>query len=259
MPKNPTFELFEVICDELANAASMVLVDEDLDATLIADLKKAHKQTEAARAVDAAVAEMTAHFESKVLSLPFTFSAATRYFEVTDPEFVQFIALARAKRGVGGADAKQFEVQVAARLAQRVTGLVHHVGTPRSKANSKKERFLKYLMGIGWGENALEPHDKDGGLDILWMPPLGALPLRPFVSVQCKNSSFDEDDAAASAARAIRTLSRHRHVAHHHMVCVVFNDYIDKSYHAKANGWIFLPLGLTDFGRLVNPTETRTL
>lgn len=258
MPKNPTFELFELVCDELATKPSMVLVEEDLDQSLIDDLKKTHKETEAARAVDNAVAYLSAHLVGKGSQLPFAFDPPTRRFDALDTPYLQFITAARAGRGVGGTDAKAFEIAIMERLSRRLTGILHHVGTPRENDNSKA-RFLSYLVDQGWDDEALEAHDKDGGFDILWWPPLGAVPLRPVVSVQCKNSSFHEGEAAQSAGRALRTLARNRYVPRHHLACVVFNDYIDATYEKRARGWIFLPLGLTDFGEISTPLATRVL
>lgn len=139
----------------------------------------------------------------------------------------------------------QFGQQVRVVLARDRSG---RVARPRGQLKRKAE-IVGYLQGLGFDKNCLERYDQDGGLDILWLPPLGAIPLRPVVSVQCKNGYFDEREANASTGRADRTLRRHSHLRSGHLKFVVFNDYIDlEEYRGRAVGWSFVPLGLTDLG-----------
>ena len=155
---------------------------------------------------------------------------------------------------MGGPDSKDFEIQTLGRLAKRLTGVIHRVGWPRDQ-KKKKDEFAAYLEEeLGFRKDCLERRDKDGGFDILWLPPLGAVPLRPVVSLQCKNSYFDEDEGNASTGRARRTLLRHSHLRDSHLKFVVFNDYIDKArFVGRAVGWTFMPLGLTDLANVSGP------
>ena len=253
MPSNSVFEFFEVLCAELAGREDVQVLDESNigDDTLIEDLKKAFHQTDPAKAFDRGVNAIAAHFVEKDAKLPFSYDLPTRQFTPLDLEYLNFIALARGYRG-SGANSKHFETQTLHRLCKRLTGSLRCIGHPRDSRRRKAE-FLSYLKDLGFNDNALEPYDKDGGFDILWLPPLGTIPLRPIVSIQCKNSSFNESDAAASTERSARTFTRHSHLRRcGTMHLVVFNDYIDnRDYVGRATGWGFLPLGLSDLAQAV--------
>lgn len=258
MPKNPAFELFEIVCQELTNRAEMILPDNELP-DIVEDLKKEYEETSDLEALKCAIDYIAQHFQAKGSRLPFEFDAATGRFSSLDADYVNFISVARESRGVGGVDSRDFEVGTLNRLAKRLTGRLSRVGVPRD-THKKRVELEAYLCTIGFEKDSLEPYDKDGGLDLLWLPPLGAVPIRPVVSVQCKNASFNEKEAAASAARALRTFARHSYSrGRHHLVFVVFNDYIDETYADRGAGWIFLPLGLSDLGDPIDVTEIQLL
>jgi len=258
MPKSPKFDLFEAICQELAVREPMIIPEDSIDDGLLEDLKLYYRETSDRRAFDRALADIRTHFKGKGSPLPFEFSADTNEFRVADREYITFISFASARRGVT-AGAQEFEVQTLERLRRRLTGAIHRVGWPRNIHRTRRE-FEQYLGKLGFDRGCIEPTDRDGGFDILWMPPLGTVPLRPVISVQCKNSSFDERDANESVGRAYRTLQRHSHIrGHNHVLFVVFNDYIDERFVGRARGWAFVPLGLTDLGEVVTPVEGHVL
>lgn len=247
MPKQPVFELFEALCIELAKRPDPQVIDENnlSDDGLIDDLQTTLRETDPAKAFERGVAGIAAHFAEKEASLPFTYDLPTRQFAAYDVDYLNFIAFASAHRG-SGPDSRDFERHTLDRLVKRLTGSLRGVGNPRATL-TKKAEFLGYLKKLGFDNNALEPRDRDGGFDILWLPPLGTVPLRPIVSVQCKNASFNREDAAKSVEQAGRTLARHSHLRRcGTMQLVVFNDYIDRTYVGRAAGWGFLPLGLSD-------------
>jgi len=249
MVANPVFELFEDLCVELAAHNPRILNEDDINDGILEDIKDWFNETNGANAFKAALKEIERHFKERGASLPYSVDLPTREFTVTDPSFIDFIAFARSHRSVGGVDSKDFELRTMQRLRTRLTGDLRRVGYPRSKLKKKTE-IVKYLVNIGFGKNCLESRDKDGGFDILWLPPLGAVPLRPVVSLQCKNSFFDESEANKSVGRAARTLNRHSHIPEH-LKFVVFNDYIDRHrFENHARGWTFMPLGLTDLAAL---------
>ena len=254
MAKSPIFDLFEILCVELAGHNDVQTIDEEslADDALIASLKEHFKQTEAARAFEDGVAALAEHFVVKNGIMPFTFDLPLRQFTPVDLAYIEFIAFARNHRSSGGDDSKEFEIRTLHRLRQRVTGDLRRVGVPRSR-RKQHSAILNYLKELGFADNALAATDRDGGLDILWLPPLGVSPLRPLIAVQCKNGSFDESEANSSVGRLRRTLNRHGYMqGNGTMACVVFNDYIDESYNEKAAGWTFLPLGLTDLSDPAN-------
>jgi hypothetical protein len=259
MPESPAFELFEVICYELSARKTTIIPADDIDPEIIEDLKNYYGETADQEAFRRAILDLDNHFKARASTIPFTYESDTGRFIGTDTEYIEYIAFSSSSRGIGGDDSRDFEIQTLERLAKRLTGGLHRVGVPRNQQRKKAE-FAKYLEALGFRKDCLEKRDKDGGFDLLWLPPLGAVPLRPVVSLQCKNSFFNEGEANKSAGRALRTLNRHSHVSgHHHLVFVVFNDYIDESFVGRAAGWIFLPLGLSDLGQPTGPVESRIL
>lgn len=259
--RDPTFELFEFLCEELTARAEPVIAADDFQLEdsddLVDELKRFYGETNTTTAFDRALDAIKAHFTARGASPPFSFDRRTREFEVADLDYVKFISSVAARRGIGGVDAVDFEVAVTKRLAERLTGSLHRVGWRRKKL-TKKSEYEGYLCGLGFEKHCLEPKDKDGGFDILWLPPLGRVPLRPIVSFQCKNSYFDEKEAHSSVGRAERTVGRHTHLRNA-LYLVVFNDYIDDSFLGRARAWKFLPLGLSDFARVANSVETTYL
>lgn len=261
MMRDPTFELFEFLCDELTARPEPVIAADDFqieDADDLVDaLKRYYGETDTTKTFDRALDAIEEHFKARSARLPFTFDRTTREFKTADPEYVKFVSFVASRRGVGGDDAVDFETAVTKRLAARLTGSLHRVGWRRKKL-TKKAEFEGYLCDLGFEKKCLEPKDKDGGFDILWLPPLGRAPLRPIVSLQCKNSFFSEKEAYSSVGRAERTIGRHSHLRNA-LYLVVFNDYIDDSFVGKARAWNFIPLGLSDFARVANSIETTYL
>jgi hypothetical protein len=250
MAASPVFELFEVICTELAAQPTQILTEDRIGTGLLDDLKEHYDETSDSVAFKKALAEIEVHLAERGAVPPYTVDLQTREFKAVDGEYIEFVAFARNHRSVGGADSKDFEIRTLRRLRKRLTGDLRRVGVPRDLLKTKPQ-IVAYLKKLGFEPTCFEAHDKDGGLDILWLPPLGAVPMRPIVSVQCKNSFFDETEANKSTGRAHRTLTRHTHLRSSHLKFVVFNDYIDKDrFEGRAVGWAFMPLGLTDLANV---------
>ena len=180
MRRNPAFDLLESICVELAGYKEQVIDEQALPADLREKLRTKFNETADGAAFDAALEWLRAHFAARRSVLPFEWNQITREFSVTDDMLVSFIAAAKNGRSVGGPTAKQFEIQSTRLLARKLTGELHSVGDPR-QAKKDHRAFVKYLMTLGFEKKCLEAKDKDGGLDILWLPPLGAVPIRPVV------------------------------------------------------------------------------
>ena len=110
--------------------------------------------------------------------------------------------------------------------------------------------FNAHLKTLGFDRPVLLGKEKDGGLDILWLLPMGTIPHRPLVSVQCKNGEFNMEVADQSVGAATRSFSRHTGLQPTiHVPCVLFNDYISpESFTLKQ--LTFVPLGLTDLARM---------
>lgn len=245
------FELFEILCNELERRTDAQIINEAKlgDPELLAELKGTFQETNEAKAFERAVKALEEHFNDRGAKLPFSYDLSTREFTPQDHDYLDFISLVSGLRGKG-IDSRDFEIAALERLKHRLTGSIRRVGHPRD-VHKRKVEYLSYLRKLGFDTNALEARDKDGGFDILWLPPLGAVPLRPIVAFQCKNSKFDEKDASASTERAKRTFSRHSQLRRSGtMHIAIFNDYIENvQYVGRATGWGFLPIGLSDLAQ----------
>src|SRR5438552_282070 len=104
MPRNPAFELFEAICQELTARDATIIPGDDLNPTLIEDLKDHYEETADRAAFEKALSELTEHFQGKGSKLPFEFDNATGEFRAADKDYIGFVAFAANKRGLGGAD-----------------------------------------------------------------------------------------------------------------------------------------------------------
>jgi len=245
------FELFEAICEELEERDTFVLTTDYFAADeaddMFAELRRQFNQTSNDTAIDTAIASLSQHFAARNSRLPFGFDPTTRRFWSEDRDYVSFITKVQQFRSTPGATAKQFETEVTKRLLWRLQGVVECVGWPRAQFRKFKE-YRKYLKRLGFGPGVVYEHDRDGGFDIIWMPPLGAVPHRPIISIQCKNTDYLAKLADESLGPARRSLDN-GHLglkgAKVHLCCVMFNDYIEAGRLGK-KALDFIPLGLSD-------------
>lgn len=243
------FEFFETIAEELSSEPSRVITREsfrinDEEPPLLEDLKRAMKAADTTDAIHKAVEALQEHFEARSAKLPFAYDGPTGRFIALDLEYLKFVKEMSGIRSLGG-KSRVFECSVAGRLGKRATGSVHRVGHPRDKKKTKKA-FNEHLEQLGFEKPVLLGQDKDGGFDILWALPLGALPHRPLISVQCKNGEYNVGEADKSVGAGGRSLSQHGGLQMHvHVFCVLFNDYIWRERLTKKSLG-FVPLGLTD-------------
>jgi hypothetical protein len=252
MPE-PLFEFFERIALELSNTVSKVITHEDFRigkdiSPLLESLMKNLKSASVEATIPFAVEKLREHFEAKGAKLPFELNAQTGRFTATDPEFLSFVNEMKDMRSIGKRS-KDFECSVARRLQLRATGTLHRVGHPRDK-QKKKKQFNRYLRKLGFDQPVALGKDKDGGFDILWLLPIGTIPHRPIVSVQCKNGEFNMGEADKSVASGKRSFGQnHRLQPSVHVLCVLFNDYLHPQKITQ-KAVEFVPLGLTDLSSL---------
>jgi hypothetical protein len=248
------FDFFETIAEELSAEESRVITREDLvgedeQSALLDSLKREMKAGSTEEAMISAVNALCTHFEAKGARLPFDYDPATGRFTATDREFLAFVKDMSSIRSIGKRS-HDFECSVAKRLGERSTGSIHRVGHPRDKKKAKAD-FNAYMKTLGFGRPVLLGKDKDGGFDILWLLPIGAVPHRPIVCVQCKNGEFNMEVADTSFGSGCRSLGQHAGLmASVHVPCVLFNDYILPQRLTKKQ-LNFVPLGLTDLAGLV--------
>lgn len=252
MPK-PLFEFFEIVAEELSVEASRVITPEDLEGKndisshvdeLVIDLS-AHGSTDV---IPLAVAQLAEHFKVRGAKLPFEYDPDTGRFTAVDTKFLEFISQMKEIRSIGKRS-QCFEITVAEKLQLRAKGSIHRVGFPRTSAK-KSVDFNSYLKSLGFGNRVIFGREKDGGLDILWLLPLGAHPHMPFVLVQCKNGEIDLEEAHISIGAANQSLTQHAGLQHQvHLPCVLFNDYISGDL-LNRKQMSFVPLGLSDLAPL---------
>ena len=261
MAATSIFEFFEIIAYELNNEPTRVITSMDLTAkgevsSLLEDLKTEMRKANIDEAIKEAVVLLEKHFEDRSSNLPFRYDHSTGRFSSLDHDYIEFITEMVSIRSVGKRS-RDFECSVAKRLELKITGGVHRVGWPRDAKKTKKD-FIAYLKTLGFTKEVIYGHEKDGGLDILWLPPLGSIPHRPILSVQCKNGEFDLQEADTSVASGSRTLSDHTGLQINiHVPCVIFNDYLDvEKLPKKRMNWV--PLGLSDLATL-NPRNSLNL
>jgi hypothetical protein len=246
---SPTFRFFEVIAEELCSDPSRVITSSDLQvnddqAPLLEELIDDTETSTAEEAIQAAVASLTIHFQSKGSKLPFTYVPTVGLFEAVDLPYLKFIKQMSGIRSIG-TRSRDFELGVLEKLQTRVTGTLHRVGHPRD-VRRKKTEFNAYLKELGFKGTVLLDKEKDGGFDILWLLPIGSKPHRPIVSVQCKNGEFDIEAADVSLGAGSRSLAEHGGLqASVHVPCVLFNDYLYPEV-VPGKPMNFVPLGLTD-------------
>ena len=256
---SPLFELFEVVAEELCAEDSRVITREDLatrndKAPLLDALKRQMNAASSDEAIRLAVERLERHFAERSSCIPFAYDPATGRFTASDPLFLAFVTEIGQMRGLRER-ARDFECEVARKLSEKASGNFHRVGFPRDHLKTKSQ-FNNHLRTLGFGRDVLLGDDKDGGFDILWELPVGALPHRPLVSVQCKNGPFNIDNAYISVGKASASLSQHSGLQPGvHVPCVLFNDYISRES-LTPKRLNFVPLGLTD---LFPTTERVTL
>jgi hypothetical protein len=253
---NPCFEFFEVVAEELSREESRVLTRNALEldeeqSTLLEDLKSYTNAATREDAIRKSVEFLEAHFLSKGSQLPFTYDANTGRFTATDKEYLEFVHQISNIRS-SGKKGKQFELSVLNRLKTRAVGSLHRVGHPR-QTKKTKEQFNRYLKKLGFNGKVLIGQEKDGGFDILWLLPIGTIPHRPIVCVQCKNAAFDIGEADKSCGPCSRSLYQHSGLQHQvHVPCVLFNDYICPELLPQKQ-LQFVPLGLSDLIQVTTP------
>jgi len=247
------FDFFETIADELSSAPSRVITRDSLrindeEPPLLDELKREMKAADSSDAMLKAFAALTKHFEARGSRIPFSYDPLSGRFTALDHDYLEFVRAMSEIRSIGR-KSRNFECSVAQRVSQRATGSIHRVGHPRDRKKKSKE-FNRHMKKLGFEQPVLLGKDKDGGFDIMWMLPLGAVPHRPLVSLQCKNGEFSMKEADASVGAASRSLSQHGGLVERvHVPCVIFNDYIvgERLTKKQLN---FVPLGLTDLAAI---------
>lgn len=252
-----SFEFFEFVCTELKGRDSCVITNEDLGSEaeeqtgrrlddILDNLRAEHEVPDNESAISASLKVLERHFEARRSELPFSYELNIRQFRNRDAEFVKFIADVSGRRTYGARYAKEFENATCTRLARKVTGVLHNVGAPRTQLKTSA-KYKRYLRKLGFDNRVILGNEKDGGLDILWFPPLGANPVAPVISLQCKNGLFSRSVAREASSRTGETLLCHAMLRGNgvHLSAILFNDYIEPD-RLPNKPITYIPLGLSD-------------
>ena len=251
---NRKFEVFELICNEFRLRDECILTNEFFSTELLQDLQDSFGALTPNAAIEKELQFLERHFKDRGATLPFSYDLISRQFKVLDREFIDFITTVSSMRGQSRRG-RQFEEAMCVRLRVRGVGQFHRVGWPRTR-KKKRTQLLSHLRRLGFNSRVVYGKDKDGGLDIVWMLPFGAVPHRPLVSFQCKNGAFDIGEADKSYGPGIRSFSCHRGLQNTvHTYCVIFNDYIEeRNFGIKP--FNFVMLGLSDLVSLDAPVKS---
>jgi hypothetical protein len=256
---SPLFNLFEMIAEELTLEESRVLAASDFDpegneASVLDELRTELKLLSRDEALKEGVNGLELHFKGRGSRLPFMFDAPTSRFTALDKDYLKFVTEIKEIRGQGK-NSKEFELGAMERIKLRVAGALHRVGHPRT-TQKKQKQFNAYLANIGFNGSVLLGAEKDGGLDILWVLPVGAMPHQALVSFQCKNGRYKLKDGDTSTGATKRSLNQHAGLMSDvHVMCVLFNDYITADQlPKKPMQWV--PLGLSDLAPPVATAAT---
>jgi hypothetical protein len=258
------FEFFEMVAEELNSTRRRVLTRRHFEtrvtgrpggqprnsarATIIDDLEEAHSESSSAKAIQRSVEFLADHFKNRDANLPFIYKVTTGEFRARDVAFLAFINDARRMRATA-ANGKAFEIAVMQRLFVRVKGTVHRVGHPRDLHRTIRA-CNTYLETLGFGKNTLRNQAGDGGFDLIWPLPFGAIPYRPLALLQCKNGQFDWTAADHSVTQCDRSMQQHRGLAQSaHLHFVMFNGYVTPDV-LPADKMTYVPLGLSDLAKL---------
>lgn len=247
------FELFDLVCLELTARNEFILADR-LPVNLGPELMSATERPVLADALEVTFGALDQHFRNKGSALPFEYVAATGTVTARDQDFISF-AVEAANIRSSGKDSKDFEKAIGRKLAARLgTGAFHNIGWPRA-TRTRLSEINAYLQELGFEDRVLRGRDKDGGMDLLWLLPLGTIPVRPLISFQCKNARFKPAtirEANTSVVFATRAIHRHSvmRASGAYMCFVVFNDYLDSEIYDMAEGLQYAPLGLSDLSPL---------
>ena len=258
------FEFFELVVEELSSKKKRVLTRRHFEtrvtgrpgrqprnssqSTIVDDLAEVHSASSSAKAIQRSIEFLTDHFKRRDARLPFTYKASTGEFLARDHEFLAFIQAARQMRALA-AQGKAFEVAVMKRLFVRIRGTVHRVGHPRD-IHTTIQAANAYLETLGFGKRTLRNNAGDGGFDLIWPLPFGAVPYRPLALLQCKNGRFDWTAADHSVTQCDRSMQQHAGLSQSaHLHFVMFNGYVTPDI-LPADKMTYVPLGLSDLAKL---------
>lgn len=248
----PSFSAFETMLEEAQNRQGSWLFEyEEIDR--ISELQEEFKTTTPEKAIKELRRFIESYFEERNLAPILQISLNPPCATIIAPEGARFILAARSFRG-RVKSAKDFESLVATQLSKKLTGQVMCVGYPRKQ--KPVALFRGEMNGLGINLDGVK-RINDGGLDVLWLPPLGKKAEIPFVNFQCKNTETLGDDVIKSVSDARKTLKRHElFTQSEFLIFAVVNTYLEPKMVRDSFGRGCVYLGLPELltcRRLIHP------
>jgi hypothetical protein len=235
----PSFSIFELMTEEAFNRGGEWLFQYD-ELERAGELQKEFKAKTTKEAIQALKPFLEQYFTERNVEQVIEITLAPPKVKILSAEGAQFILASKALRG-NPQSGKRFEDLVACQLSRKLTGQVMSVGYRQRNGVPKFRAALKDL-GI---DLSGVTHLKDGGLDVIWLPPLGKKSEIPFLNFQCKNTETIGDDVKGSVSDARKSFhSHHLFKPEDFLIFAVFNTYLDpkKVKDSKGRGCVYLGL-----------------
>ena len=247
----PSFSAFEALVEESCNRGGSWLFEyEEIDR--MGELQREFKVASPEKAIEELKGFIDNYFKERGVEPVIEITLTPPSARITSNGGANFILAAKNLRGSKKA-AKRFEDLVARQLAAKLTGQIMSVGYPRN--NKAISAFREELKQLGVDATGLKKM-KDGGLDIIWIPPLGKKSEIPFVNFQCKNTETVGNDVKSSVSDARKTLNRHEIFnGEDFLIFVVANTYLSGDTIEDSGGRRYICIGLPELlaCSVVNP------
>jgi hypothetical protein len=236
-----SFHIFELMTEEASNRGGEWLFQYD-ELERAGELQKEFKAKTTTEAVEKLKPFLDQYFTERNLEPLIEITLSPPKAKIVSTEAARFILASKALRG-NSKRGKEFEDLVADQLCQKLRGQVMSVGYRQQGGISAFRNELKSL-GV---DLAGVKYVKDGGLDVIWLPPLGKKSEIPFASFQCKNTETIGDDIKSSISDARKTLKRHHlFMPNDFPLFVVINTYLDQKAIRDSDGRGCTYLGLPE-------------
>jgi hypothetical protein len=251
---HPAFRVLEKLIDETLSRGTFYFDDKDIGDVEIIELQEEFDVSTAEEAIEECMRYLSEYFDKRCVQNPIDITlrpATAQLINRSDAEFILAVRDLRGKKEKP--KCKEFENLVARQLEKKLTGRIFNVGDPR--VDKRLVKFKELLVELGLDTSEMSSRMRDGGLDILWVPPLGADNMTPIVAFQCKNAVVPGNDIKVSASDALATMGNHRifRSQGQQIVFSVVNTFLEDSVLLKAKSRQYAFLGLAELLQATSP------
>lgn len=235
----PSFSIFELMTEEATNRGGEWLFEYD-ELDRAGELQNEFKIKTLEGAIRALKPFLEQYFAERNIEQVIEITLTPPKVKILSVAGAKFILASKALRG-NSKSGKRFEDLVANQLSRKLNGQVMSVGYRQRQGVAAFRSTLKELGVDLTGAKYL----KDGGLDVIWLPPLGKKSEIPFMNFQCKNTETIGDDVKGSVSDARKHLHSHQLFRpDDFLIFAVFNTYLDPKMvkDSKGRGCVYLGL-----------------